>query len=110
MSNTHIADVSKKDDTISRQEAIDTLDTMASFFDPYGEEMVSKYAVKIRLEFLRSISSERKTGRWINHRNDNGHNIADCCVCGNAIQWFDDDVKPRYCCMCGSFNGDKMDE
>lgn len=57
-----------------------------------------------------AVEPERKTGQWINHRNDNGHNIADCSVCGNAIQWFDDDMKPRYCCMCGSFNGDKMDE
>ena len=44
----------------------------------------------------------RKKGQWINHRNDNGHNIADCNICGNPIQWFDDDEKPRFCCMCGA--------
>lgn len=43
-----------------------------------------------------------KHGRWINHRNDDGHNIADCNQCGNAIQWFDGDEIPRYCCMCGT--------
>ena len=47
-------------------------------------------------------SVEWKKGRWINHRNDNGHNIADCSECGNAIQWFDDDEKPKFCCMCGA--------
>lgn len=49
-----------------------------------------------------TIEPGRKNGRWINHRNDNGHNIADCSECGNAIQWFDDDEKPKFCCMCGA--------
>lgn len=40
--------------------------------------------------------------KWINRRNDDGHNIADCSECGSTIQWFDDDEKPRYCCMCGA--------
>lgn len=43
--------------------------------------------------------------RWINHRNDNGHNIADCSECGEAMQWFDDDIKPNFCPNCGA----KMD-
>ena len=49
-----------------------------------------------------SAQPERKKGKWINHRNDDGHNIADCDQCGNAIQWFDGDEIPRYCCMCGA--------
>ena len=49
------------------------------------------------------VPKENK-GQWINHRNDNGHNIADCSICGNSIQWFDDDEKPRFCCMCGADN------
>lgn len=56
------------------------------------------------LEIQPTIESERKKGQWINHRNDNGHNIADCNICGNSIQWFDDDEKPRFCCMCGADN------
>lgn len=51
------------------------------------------------------IEPERKRGEWINHRNDNGHNIADCDQCGHAIQWFDGDETPMYCCICGSYNG-----
>ena len=51
---------------------------------------------------------ERKTGKWINHRNDNGHNIADCSECGEALQWFDDDIKPNFCPNCGAdMRGDK---
>lgn len=56
------------------------------------------------LEIQPTIEPERKRGQWINHRNDNGHNIADCNICGNSIQWFDDDEKPRFCCMCGADN------
>lgn len=41
-------------------------------------------------------------GRWISHRNDGGHNIADCSECGEALQWYDDDAVPRYCPMCGA--------
>lgn len=43
-----------------------------------------------------------KKGKWINHRNDEGHNIADCDQCGEAMQWFDDDIKPNYCPNCGA--------
>lgn len=54
------------------------------------------------IEQLPPAQPERKKGKWINHRKDNGHNIADCDQCGNAIQWFDVDEIPRYCCMCGA--------
>lgn len=50
-----------------------------------------------------TIEPECKKGRWINHRNDNGHNIADCDKCGEAMQWFDDDIKPNYCPNCGAY-------
>ena len=56
---------------------------------------------------LATEQPERKTGRWINHRNDNGHNIADCDQCREAMQWFDDDIKPNYCPNCGADMGDK---
>lgn len=46
----------------------------------------------------------RPTGEWINHRNDNGHNIADCSLCGKATQWHDEDEDgiPRFCWYCGA--------
>lgn len=68
-----------------------------------GECGVLAGAMKL-LEIQPTIEPERKRGQWINHRNDNGHNIADCNICGNSIQWFDDDEKPRFCCMCGADN------
>lgn len=61
------------------------------------------------IKALPSAQPERKSGKWINHRNDNGHNIADCDRCGHAIQWFDGDETPMYCCMCGSYNGGEQD-
>ena len=36
--------------------------------------------------------SERPQGEWINHRNDYGHNIADCSLCGKAMQWHDEEL------------------
>lgn len=57
-----------------------------------------------RAGYKKARDAGRKKGKWINHRNDNGHNIADCNICGNPIQWFDDDEKPRFCCMCGADN------
>lgn len=47
-------------------------------------------------------AAEPRKGKWINHRNDEGHNIADCDQCGEAMQWFDDDIKPNYCPNCGA--------
>ena len=48
-----------------------------------------------------TIEPERKKGRWINHRCDDGHHIADCDQCGHSLQWFDDGT-PKYCCECGA--------
>lgn len=47
---------------------------------------------------------ERSQGVWVHHRNDYGHNIADCSLCGKAMQWHDDDEDgiPRYCWYCGA--------
>lgn len=48
-----------------------------------------------------TIEPQRKKGKWINHRCDDGHHIADCDQCGHSLQWFDDDI-PKYCCECGA--------
>lgn len=47
---------------------------------------------------------ERPQGEWINHKNSYGHNIADCSICGKAMQWHDEDEDgvPRYCWYCGA--------
>lgn len=46
----------------------------------------------------------RSHTKYINHVNDNGHNIADCSVCGHAMQWHDEDEDgvPRFCWFCGA--------
>lgn len=58
------------------------------------------------VDMIDRIPALEKKGKWINHRNDEGHNIADCDQCGEAMQWFDDDIKPNYCPNCGA----KMEE
>lgn len=52
----------------------------------------------------RREADQRQQGEWINHRNDYGHNIADCSLCGKAMQWHDEDEDgiPRYCWYCGA--------
>lgn len=49
-------------------------------------------------------ATARPQGEWINHRNDYGHNIADCSLCGKTMQWHDEDGDgiPRYCWYCGA--------
>lgn len=47
---------------------------------------------------------------YINHRNDDGHHIADCSLCGKVMQWYDDDDEdggvPRFCWYCGAKIGE----
>lgn len=113
------------DDLISRQEAIDKFEPWLKV-EGYSEgELNMLKAILDELRFLPSIEPRIPTedlhrekeqaymlgyeegrksrkGKWINHRNDEGHNIADCSECGSAIQWFDGDDVPKYCCMCGA--------
>lgn len=86
-------------------------DTVEEFMEQYkvvdteqvysnGAEYVPIFRMKQWFEHL--TTAEPKKGKWINHRNDEGHNIADCDQCGEAMQWFDDDIKPNYCPNCGA--------
>lgn len=93
---------------MTRSEAIGHLKNIAiySVQDGYTDE--ARQALDMAIEALEE--PERKKGKWINHRNDDGHNIADCDQCGNAIQWFDGDEIPRYCYMCGADMRGEQDE
>ena len=82
------------DDLISRQAAIDALKRAEALTRAFGYHNV--------IETIRELPTAEKKGKWINHRNDEGHNIADCDQCGEAMQWFDDDIKPNYCPNCGA--------
>ena len=66
------------------------------------EHMVRASAMVIEMiQDAPTIEPQRKKGKWINHRCDDGHHIADCDQCGHSLQWFDDDI-PKYCCECGA--------
>ena len=100
-------------DLISRQAAIDKINEYASVWMEYTDSMsihdvaqealnaAKRTMVRIVSE-LPSVTPKQKTGKWTNHRNDGGHNIADCVQCGEAMQWFDDDIKPNFCPICGA--------
>ncbi len=123
------------DDSISRQAAITEVHkSIFEFFDICDDDeetpmtwkneqlLELNKAIMIRIENLPPVGCEywdtesnfcalyrpaaERKGKWINHRNDEGHNIADCDQCGEAMQWFDDDIKPNYCPNCGA----KMEE
>lgn len=56
-------------------------------------------------ECMRAVEeqpSAERNGKWVNHRNDDGHNIADCNLCGSTLQWFDNDGEHNYCPNCGA--------
>ena len=104
------------DDTISRQAAIDALDFGAELLRRALDDMNlvgnerEKYEWGLGLsesyiadmKDLPSAQPERKKGRWINHRKDRGHHIADCDQCGGTLQWLDPDERPNFCPDCGA--------
>ena len=120
------------DDLISRQAVLDVIvASINQFEDRYTTDQMNMWGlfaqliqelptIEITLEqieeycrprcltivaaefFHTMLPSAEKKGKWINHRNDEGHNIADCDQCGEAMQWFDDDIKPNYCPNCGA--------
>lgn len=93
---------------MSKEEIIERLEEIAKHAvhvlgeKPFFMSLDDGIAIHEAIDILKSAQPERKKGRWINHRNDNGHNIADCDQCGEAMQWFDDDIKPNYCPNCGA--------
>ena len=77
------------------------------------KELTDKIAEQMRSgEIVLVTEPQTKKGIWINHRNDYGHNIADCSECGKTTQWHDEDEDgiPRYCWYCGAKMEDEADE
>lgn len=86
-------------DLISRQAVIDEIEERKNA-NGYSNVVLISELNRLEGYIIRLPSAER-TGRWINHRCDDGHHIADCDQCGHALQWFDDD-EPKFCCECGA--------
>ena len=81
-------------------QIIDNIPSVEAIPNEEGYEMYGKGY----LQGYERGKSERPKGKRVNHRNDNGHNIADCSLCGKATQWHDEDEDgvPRYCWYCGA--------
>ena len=69
-----------------------------------SEEQVREAVEKVKSETIQMLPSAepRPRGRWINHRKDRGHHIADCDQCGGTLQWLDPDERPNFCPDCGA--------
>ncbi len=66
--------------------------------EPYNNQDVPQYIWSI----INGMPSAERKGKWINHRCDDGHHIADCSVCGNTLQWWDDEGGNNFCPNCGA--------
>lgn len=86
------------DGHLAKNKAIQLIDN-AQAVEYTFEEAFQKTVCENRL-----YCPARPKGEWINHRNDYGHNIADCSLCGKTMQWHDEDGDgvPRYCWYCGA--------
>lgn len=85
------------------QRLIDANALKANMFLYAAPEMVwDKVDIVHKIDEMPTIKPECKKGKWVNHRNDMGHNIADCSECGEAMQWYDPDIRPNYCPNCGA--------
>ena len=86
------------DDAVSRE-------AVSEWLKQYGQDVLHgkyKFSLMYIWKNLMDLPSAQRTGKWINHRCDDGHHIADCNLCGHALQWHEPDDTPGYCCMCGA--------
>lgn len=104
------------DEELARNRVLDTESTLPypNNLNPSYTRYVAQMDERTRLKFMiadaPTIEPERKNGKWINHRSDEGHNIADCDQCGETMQWYDPDPKPNFCPNCGSYNREEGGE
>ena len=99
-------DIPKPKEGVTFWDGVDTVGNLidnAQAIDISGNEYSP-----FRTAYFNGVEDGRATarlkGEWINHRNDSGHNIADCSLCGKTMQWHDEDEEgvPRYCWYCGA--------
>lgn len=83
-------------DAISRQDAIDAI-VVWTVEDRPDIEMPTDLVDRVN-----ALPSAERRGKWVNHRADDGHHIADCSICSNTLQWFDDEGGHFFCPNCGA--------
>lgn len=92
------------DDLISRQAAIDTLNDDFTLHDERDVITVQQYIMRIcmRLKNLTSAQPERKKGRWVFIRQEEGGNaLYECPFCHKGDIHVPI-VKVWYCWNCGA--------
>lgn len=112
-------DTAHRDDTVSRQDAIDELKTFIEDETTQSADKVWNGAIKTAIGCMRMVptSANSPTGKW--SRLGKILDIGDvqelvCDVCEKTILWVNDhypnDEEPKYCPNCGAdMRGDKDD-
>ena len=95
--------IMKKDDTISRQRAIDAFDCSVGGVPVESVKYVSEYADKMmsRIKALPSAQPERKKGKWVNCYTDGFGNMCKCSECGAMID-IQEKSRSFFCYHCGA--------
>ena len=89
-------------DLISRDAAIEIINRVQkAHIASKGKPILGAATMIIEIEDLPSAQPERKTGRWINHEDEDGEHYGDnCSECG---EWY---VMPfgksNFCPNCGA--------
>lgn len=86
-----------KDDTISRQDALDEIRRFSGYLD---EDMINRIHIG-----LNRLPSAERHGRWEiaddMPRLDNTFTIR-CSLCGQLMFAHPNDENPNFCCNCGA--------
>lgn len=87
-------------DTISRKQAIETLIAEANAEGAYG--YLDAKSIEDCLANMPFTEPERKTGKWIHNRDEDGwHMWLECSECGTR----EVNTNAKFCPNCGSYNG-----
>lgn len=90
------------DDLISRQQAVDALETVKTVKAENGELYIAKINAQMKLEILPSIQPECPKGRWIPTVSEKGRH--ECSRCHEYAPCYQDGSEhlSTFCVLCGA--------
>ena len=97
-------------DLISRQQAVDALETVKTVKAENGELYIAKINAQMKLEILPPVQSERKVGKWIRGKSwSEGAGMGEsyghywkCNQCNNIVKGDWSQCGDNFCSECGA--------